>query len=284
MTKPSSSVISIQSNAKSSMCIFCFPGAAASVTCFVPLAELLGQTYTVYGIQPRGLDGIHLPHGSVEGAVDESIESIRALNGESRYCLLGHSFGGWIALEAARQLALRGENVDTVILLDSRPPKRGEKWTRMNAMMRLIQLLEEKSGRDLGLSASELHELSDELQLKRLAGAMKRAGLLPRISGLPTVAAMVDVFEANLNTGYTPSSPFVGDMLLMCPKEQSMLLPGEKRDNQDGSNMTVEQRLEAWTPYARQVSIFDVPGSHLSMLDSPQVAAVAEKVRQCWDN
>jgi thioesterase domain-containing protein len=48
----------------------------------------------------------------------------------------------------------------------------------------------------------------------------------------------------------------------------------------------LEQRASGWGWQAlttRGVDVFQVPGNHLNMLNDPQVAVVAERLRACLD-
>ena len=47
---------------------------------------------------------------------------IRRVQPTGPYCLLGYSFGGLVAHEVARQLQEEGEEIGTLIFLDTRAP------------------------------------------------------------------------------------------------------------------------------------------------------------------
>jgi pimeloyl-ACP methyl ester carboxylesterase len=77
------------------------PGTLETAADFAAFAGLLGQSYTVHTIERRGR-GISGPQGDDYGMAKEceDIAAVRAATGST--LIFGHSYGGLIALEAAR--------------------------------------------------------------------------------------------------------------------------------------------------------------------------------------
>lgn len=263
--------------AADSPAIYCFPGAGDSVTCFLAFSNAMGDRFTVHGAQPRGLDGMGTPHASVEDMVRDNIHAIRRIHAGGPYRLVGHSFGGWIALELALQLTAAGERVETVVLLDTDPPtidrEAVERTTRIDAIMELIRNLEDKAAQRFGIQRSELEKLPDEVRLHRLMDAMKAARLFPLAATLPSIASMVDVFEANLRTSYVPSRPLTSDILLVHPELDSAT---------GGDYVAGEQAARSWQRYSRITRRIVVPGTHMRMLSTPTVDRIVAGVRAVW--
>ena len=88
---------------------------------FSPLARLLGQTYPVYGLQARGLDGKEAPFTSVQKMASHYVEQIRRVRPNGPYSILGSCTGGLIAYEMAQQLITDGEVV-TLVVMDTWHP------------------------------------------------------------------------------------------------------------------------------------------------------------------
>ncbi|PHQ52957.1 hypothetical protein BLA24_05270 [Streptomyces cinnamoneus] len=101
--------------------LFCVhPGGGLS-WCYTPLARHLPADRPVYGLQARGLDGTGaLPADVVEMAADY-VERIREVQPAGPYHLLGYSFGGSAAHEIAVRLQDLGEEVASLIIMDSFP-------------------------------------------------------------------------------------------------------------------------------------------------------------------
>jgi thioesterase domain-containing protein len=290
MTPASSSqqLITIQrapgADAKS---IFCFPGAGDSITSFLSLAERLASC-SIYGIQARGLDGMAAPHASVEQAVLDNIDAVRAANGGAPYLLLGHSFGGWVAFEMARQLAARGAKLDTVVLLDTDPPdvltSANKHNTRLDVLMELIRNLEDKAAQPLYLSRTQLADAQRDDQVVLLMNAMKQVGLFSRAASVQSIARMLEVFEANLNTRYAPPTPLAGEILLIYPRSPQPL-PADETD-QGAIPVAGDADVSAfgaWRNCVARATRVDVPGTHMSMLTGASVVAIAEHIRAAWN-
>jgi amino acid adenylation domain-containing protein len=104
--------------------LFCFAGGGSLTLSFVPLSRHITDR-PVYAFQSQGLERRALPDRSVESAARRALELMRFVQPTGPYLLLGHSFGGLIALEIARRLAEAGERVDLVGLLDTYLPESG---------------------------------------------------------------------------------------------------------------------------------------------------------------
>jgi thioesterase domain-containing protein len=78
----------------------------------------------VYGLQAHGLEQRAVPDWSVRGIARRHARYIRLLQPKGPYLLLGHSFGGLVAFEAAHQLTAAGEEVALLTIVDSAPPGR----------------------------------------------------------------------------------------------------------------------------------------------------------------
>ncbi|GAA0811319.1 alpha/beta fold hydrolase [Spirilliplanes yamanashiensis] len=103
--------------------LFCFAGAGGLGFSFLPLARRLPAGRPVHALQAYGLENRGLPDWSVRRAARRHLATIRELQPHGPYHLAGHSLGGLIALEVARQLTAAGEQVALVAVLDTYLPK-----------------------------------------------------------------------------------------------------------------------------------------------------------------
>ncbi|NAZ74091.1 alpha/beta fold hydrolase [Kineococcus sp. T13] len=101
--------------------LFCFAGAGALGMSFLPLARHL-QDRPVHAFQAKGLEGRAVPDWSVHRAARRHLQVMRVLQPRGPYILVGHSFGGLLALEVAHQLRAAGEEVALLALLDTYLP------------------------------------------------------------------------------------------------------------------------------------------------------------------
>jgi thioesterase domain-containing protein len=86
------------------------------------LARYLGSDQPVYALRARGLDGIQQPHETIEEMVRDYLAEVRQVQPHGPYFLCGHSFGGLVAYEMARQLQTQGEKIALLAIFDSRKP------------------------------------------------------------------------------------------------------------------------------------------------------------------
>ncbi|UWX56078.1 alpha/beta fold hydrolase [Maribacter litopenaei] len=94
-------------------------GAHHNVVIFHELAKNLSDDQPVYGLQPKGLDGLQEPHKSIDEMANAYVKEIIARNPDGPYCLAGFSLGGIIAFEMARKLIEQGKIVKMLAELDS---------------------------------------------------------------------------------------------------------------------------------------------------------------------
>jgi len=101
--------------------IFCFAGSGALALSFVPLARYFPER-DVFAFQAHGLERRGVPDWSVQAAARRYLEIIRMLQPVGPYVLLGHSYGGLVAMEIAQVLRAGGQEVQLVGLLDTYLP------------------------------------------------------------------------------------------------------------------------------------------------------------------
>ncbi len=264
--------------------VFCFPGAGANVTAFAGLVQALDPRVPVYGVQPLGLDGVSVPHAGVEAAARQWLSSIRAAVPGGPYRLIGHSFGGWIALEVARQLRRAGLPVDPVVVVDSEAPAtlaanhRG--LDRAQVLDRLIEVLEQEAQQSLSLRGDALAAKNEASQLKELRAAMVRAGLLPAQVHDRSLLGMLRVFSVNVNTGYALPEPFEGAVLLVQAGDE--LASDQKGRSGLARATALAQRAERWRSRVSKLDVRIIPGNHMSMLRLPHVRHVASLLHEAW--
>ena len=102
--------------------LFAVPGVGGNVLGYRELARLLGPDQPFYGLQSRGLDGQSTPLERIEDIAAAFIEEIRRVQPRGPYTLAGICMGGAVAYEMARQLHAAGEQMATLILLDTPAP------------------------------------------------------------------------------------------------------------------------------------------------------------------
>jgi len=245
------------------------PGAGGSAISFLDLAGCLETLGPIEAMQPRGIDGMDVPHSTVEAAARAYLESVRQKYPYGPIHLMGHSFGGWIAFEMARLLRSEGRSVASLTLLDTNLPDSDveslREFSRTEAVMELVSLCEQSAQRALEITADQVDALEPGAQLDLLAERLVRVGLMPPRSRSSDLQGMVKTFERGLRTGYCPASAYPEPVLLVLAEQQS-------------DEATVETAFSAWKPWASDLSVWRSPGNHMTMLRRPNAAILAERL------
>ncbi|HKT30806.1 alpha/beta fold hydrolase, partial [Dyella sp.] len=253
--------ITIQGGRSNSATIFCVPGAGASITSFADLMVALDPHVPVHGLQPRGLCGVMAPHLDVTSAARAYLQAIKNVAPGGPYHLIGHSYGGWVALEMALQLEDAGERVLSTVVLDSQvptlEPSEGKYSSDLDVLLRLVEIFELKLGIPLRLSLAELLPLDFNARLELLFDKLIAAKLMPPKTRLQTFRGIYRVFSRNLHTGYMPYRPYRGSF--------HVAVAGD-----------VSTHPMHWHPYAPNARVWQAPGNHMTLLTRPHVEELAE--------
>lgn len=104
--------------------IFLAHGIGSTILSMVPLATSLESSHAIYGMQAPGVDGLAEPLNRIETMAQYHLEAIRRVQPRGPYFLIGYSMGGLIVLEIARRLSESGEEIGSLVMLDSYPDRR----------------------------------------------------------------------------------------------------------------------------------------------------------------
>jgi acetoacetyl-CoA synthetase len=99
--------------------LFIFHGLDGTVFELAKLGKAIKCERPVYAVQARGLDGREPPLDTVEGMAQYYLRAIRQFQPKGPYLFAGYSFGGLVALEAARLLMASSERPIFVGCLDT---------------------------------------------------------------------------------------------------------------------------------------------------------------------
>jgi thioesterase domain-containing protein/acyl carrier protein len=86
---------------------------------FYSLVRHMQSEGPICAFQAQGIDGTLPPLGSVEAMAQRYLVELCEVQPHGPYFLAGHSFGGMICFEMARQLSLKGEKIAFLGLLDA---------------------------------------------------------------------------------------------------------------------------------------------------------------------
>jgi thioesterase domain-containing protein len=251
--------------------LFLIHPVGGNVFCYVNLSRQLGPDHTIYGLQARGLDPKQAPHTRIEEMAACYIKSLRVAQPVGPYRLGGWSMGGLIAFEMARQLVLEGDEISSLILLDSHVLSSIAPADNEDNSLPLLA----RFAADLGLTTDNLSRSPDELlrlsfdeQLNQLLELAKSGGMVPDGGDFSYLRRLFYVFQANFNAAmsYQPSD-YSGKITLLLAQDR----PAKTGDPE-----------AIWDTLALGgVDTYRVPGNHYSMFRPPHLQKLAAQLRAC---
>ncbi len=241
---------------------FCVHPAGGNVLCYADLASHLGPEQPFYGLQAQGVDGRTAPHLTIEAMALHYLEALSAVQPHGPYYLGGHSSGGLVAFEMARQLQARGERVALLALLDTpafaderfiSPARDDAEW-----LTNLAAVIAHFYERPVPVAYSDIAPLAPAEQLNYLLARLQQAGLVPPQTDSLLVRGLLAVYKANTEAAqaYRPASY----------PHKVTLLRSEAFESEDDFG---------WKAVACEVEVIPVPGDHISMLTEPHVQSLA---------
>ncbi|MEW5928296.1 MAG: amino acid adenylation domain-containing protein, partial [Gemmatimonadota bacterium] len=237
------------------------------------LVKQLHEDQPVYGLRSRGLEQGEKPNWTFEEMARDYLASIREVRPSGPYRLGGWSMGGVIAFEMARQLEAAGEEVESLVLIDSQVPWLNKRKTSTPGSERIVQAF----AQDLGLPAGLLpapgpeDRESGELEyLRRMLEKARAKGMLPKDLDLARMQHLYGIFRINLVAllEYRPES-YGGHITLLRARKRRLM------------DRLFGKRAYGWERVVRGgIEVRTVPGTHSSMLSKPHVETVAREVER----
>ncbi|MBM4260645.1 MAG: hypothetical protein FJ145_04290 [Deltaproteobacteria bacterium] len=90
---------------------------------YARLAHYVGAEYPIFGLRPKGAEGLEAPHANVAQMARDYLAEIKEFQPNGPYYLTGACIGGVLAYEMACQLERCGDQVAFLGLLDTEFPK-----------------------------------------------------------------------------------------------------------------------------------------------------------------
>lgn len=245
------------------------------------LPRYLDADQPLYGLQHQSADGQRALCTTVEDIATHYLAEILTVQRHGPYRLGGNCFGGLVAFEMAKQLEERGQKVDLLVLLNpafgepgySSKPSSGKSFLRNN-VPHGIQAFQLARHRDAGYLIKRLknliaHEVSSVLGVdnrlirKVVCKTYLRLGLLIPVSLRSRY--ILEIYRRAIES-YTVKA-YSGNIVLFFSHDypQHLRMNWSKRS-------------------AGSVTLDDVPGDHLSVLEEINVKVWAERLASCLES
>ena len=248
--------------------LFIVHGIYGNVLDLKQLADLLDVGRPVYALQAVGLDPHQTPHERVEDMAAHYIEAIRNVQSCGPYTLAGHSFGGLVAFEMARQLQSKGHPVDLLALFDTDIHENALPWSLWLPFQaeRIARICRNTVQAGLRPGAAYLYNLATHHALRRLG----IRALEHPLAGVPDIK-----LPAHLRAVHAGA---VTAMRNYRPKHYAgrvTVFRSEEREPQRCDPLPMWRRLSTG------LDVYAVTGGHLTMIAEPNVAVLAAQLRRC---
>ncbi|MBA3767013.1 MAG: hypothetical protein H0W99_08505 [Acidobacteria bacterium] len=260
---------------------YCMHAGGGEVFFYRDLAHRLGPDQPFYGLQIRTLNGVQMPHPTIEEMASHYLQEMRSLQPEGPYYLGGASSGGAVAFEMAQQLRAQGQKVAMVAMFDTNGPGYPKLLPGVTARRHKVNFWKQRIGHHLGSlkmleSKNKLGYLTQKA--KKLPKMIKQGiknkyrKIAPRFYqalGRPLPPALRKSHNVILKA-YIDYKPQVypGRVTLFRAKTQLLGIYNDPAMGWDGLA-------------AEGVEIHELPGYHGAMMAEPRVRFLAEKLKDC---
>lgn len=124
-SKPWSPIVPLQAQSarsENTTPIFALHGIGGMVFHYQAMLKNLPENQAIYGIQAYGFEQEQTPFDELPALVNYYVQAIKQTQAKGPYRLIGHSFGGLLAFELARELIQQGDEVSQLVLIDTHMP------------------------------------------------------------------------------------------------------------------------------------------------------------------
>ncbi|RFT61530.1 non-ribosomal peptide synthetase, partial [Bacillus clarus] len=249
MAKSLSVMVPLQESEKRPF--FCVHPFMGNVFCYIQLARLLKDHCSFYGLQnplveKEGMDGLTLSE-----VVQLYIKEMKQVQSEGPYRLGGWSLGGAIAYEIATMLRNQGEEVEMLVLMDTKVPSEQDYKTKEDMFSYILK----------HFIHLDLVEQEEELvhQQDMLVDQLIVEGVLPPDADLTSLKQITNAHRKCLNLmAEHVLTPYSGEVIYFSAEEGRELFTD-------------------WKPLLQgKVNKYSVPGSHEEIVFSPAVEKIAK--------
>lgn len=181
--------------------------------------------------------------------------------------------GGLVALEMARQLAQKQQEVELVALFDTYPPPQSrqsiEDHDELPIIARFAADIIRLAGQDPRERQEAFLSLSEDEQRAMLFESLKYYGVFADNDSIEEMDNLLTVFTRNSLAveQYSPDSIY----------ERIVFFRAADADD----DIDLVKQWATWLKGA--VELHSIPGDHYGIMRRPNVATLAERLKQCFD-
>ncbi|WP_434684075.1 beta-ketoacyl synthase N-terminal-like domain-containing protein [Pseudanabaena minima] len=258
--------------------LFCVSGIHGSVLIYADLAKHLGADQPFYGLQPKGIDGIHQPLTSIEEIAAYYIQVVQTVQPKGPYFLGGFSLGSHVVWEMSQQLRKQGEKVALLALFDGKI--RSINTVRQPFRKRIF--IHYQSFREMGFTyLSQKFPAWQEWLIGRYQYWTKR--IIRRFYQrmrwkLPIYLRQSAIEESLEKAGKEALKNYV---MKVYPDKVTLFRADTQEADQGVGFVPLDWDLGWSNLAAGGLDIQTISGDHMSMFHEPQVQVLAQKLHEC---
>ncbi len=277
--------------------LFLVHGGAGNILFYTDLAQALSAQQPVYGITAKGLDGLELPHRSVEEMATYYVEQIIKMDPTGPYLLAGYCFGAIVCYEMAYQFKKRGKPVSLLVNINGISPT-------YRHIASATPSLQPDYGHDLQSKLDYHKSIISQLNFyqkclypfNRLKARLyqKKKNLLFRLIVFKAVQKhkmLKKIYNYYLKRGLPIPPPFAEGFYFNNNAEMATTYKPPALETKMvvfRSPRLFTERTLGWKAYVKSdLEIFDIPGQHANrrvVMHPPFVSFLADKIQEYIDN
>jgi len=254
--------------------LFVIPGSGGMSIAYKMIGNVLRDTCPVVGLDMVGTKKGELPLRSIPDIAAHNIQWIRQVQPEGPYRLMGHSFGGNVVYEMARQLERHKEELDFIAILDNQP----EDLTGLPANLEkadfVLQLVKDYF-ENFNIPGPE-YPREWEMELRARMSMMDMDEMVPFVTRymtgkMPQKARAIEYFSRLIHVRmFNDSMSYVHSGRISC---EILAFKAAARDYIQDETLT-------WASYSGKIQTFFVPGTHKDMVTGDNVIVLARHLKQ----
>ena len=252
--------------------LFMIHPLGGEVLCYRNLAIHLGLEQPLYGLQLQKANEKQFPIVQVENMASQYLQEIQTLQPQGPYFLGGYSFGGIIAYEIAQQLHCQGQKVAFLAMLDTCRPGYKRRLSFLKRIYLHLNYIGQRRSNYISHKAKSFYQ-HGKFYIKQIFQNHLR--LITQIFNpwTPEINKHLhshDIYIQAMNTYIF--QPYSGQVTLFRTKDENRTeAVGIEYDSKFGWGEIITGDLD----------IKYIPGSHLSLLDEPNVRVLAKQIKIC---
>jgi amino acid adenylation domain-containing protein/FkbM family methyltransferase len=261
---------------------FCVHSIGGNVMRFQDLARHFAPDRPFYGVQAADPTELGGECSSIEQTARDYVEAVKGVQPTGPYLLGGYSFGSVVAFEMARQLEAGGEQVSLLALLDGGAPgnaRVAEDLGDLTLLLGFARDLVRMRGADLEFLARDYQEMSEAAATERVLAQLHQAGVLPAEIDAVWISRFLRGIRVRLRAlqSYCPE-PYAGRIAFFRSTEEETATAEEWRE----AGGDPDDPVRGWNRLSLQpVELHQVPGHHVTMVNDPLAATLAEALKSC---